>query len=182
VTENNSMAENFLANELFELGRYQEGMMHLRKYTQLEPLDPSAHARVGADYQDHEQIADAIHEYKAAIRAAKVLSSVGEPGLTKDMLAMTYANLAVSYAQLGDEAKAQENTRKAVDVDPDAVGKMVSGLAQYLPAHPSAQGYVRLGLLCQQIGHGIEAQQAFAKARQLNPQLRLPVIAEAFQQ
>jgi len=95
VTENNSMAENFLANELFSLGRYQEGMAHLRTYVRLEPLDPSAHARVGADYQDHARLPDAIHEYETAIRAAKVLGAAGQPGLPQDMLAMTYAKAGI---------------------------------------------------------------------------------------
>jgi protein O-mannosyl-transferase len=171
VTENNSMAENFLANELFSLGRYQEGMAHLRTYVGLEPLDPSAHARVGADDQDHGRLPEAIHEYESAIRAERVLESAGQPGLPADMLAMTYANLGLSYAQSGDATKAQESMKQAMVVDGDAVVRMASGLAQYLPAHPSAQGYVRLGLILTQLGREQEAEQAFAQAQELDPRL-----------
>ena len=174
VTENNSMAENFLANELFSLGRYQEGMAHLRTYVGLEPLDPSAHARVGADYQDHGRLPEAIHEYEAAIRAETVLESAGEPGLPPDMLAMTYANLGLGYAQSGDAAKAQASMKQAMVVDGDAVVRMASQLAQYLPAHPSAQGYVRLGLILTQLGRQQEAQQSFAQAQKLDPRLASP--------
>jgi len=159
---------------LFSLGRYQEGMAHLRTYVGLEPLDPSAHARVGADYQDHGRLPEAIHEYEAAIRAETVLESAGEPGLPPDMLAMTYANLGLGYAQSGDAAKAQASMKQAMVVDGDAVVRMASQLAQYLPAHPSAQGYVRLGLILTQLGRQQEAQQSFAQAQKLDPRLASP--------
>jgi hypothetical protein len=178
VTENNSMAENFLAIELFRLNRYQEGMTHLRNYARLEPLDPGAHVRVGADFQDHGHLPEAIDQYGAAISAAAKLSALGQPGLAPDTLAITYANLGLTYAQLGDSVNAQMNTRKALDIDATAVGQMVSKLAQYLHEHPSAQGYVRLGLLLAQVGDGPEARQAFAHAQHLDPRLALPPISE----
>ena len=181
VTENNSMAENFLANELFSLGRYQEGMAHLRTYVGIEPLDPNAHARVGADYQDHGQLPEAVHEYETAIRAASVLEAAGQPGLPADMLAMTYANLGLSYAQSGDATKSQESMKQAMVVDGDAVARMARGLAQYLPAHPSAQGYVRLGLILSQLGREQEAQQAFAQAQKFDPRLAAPTGAAVLQ-
>jgi protein O-mannosyl-transferase len=176
VTENNSIAENFLANELFSLGRYQEGMAHLRTYVGLEPLDPSAHARVGADYEDHGRLPEAIHEYETAIRAEQVLEAAGQPGLPADMLAMTYVNLGLSYAQSGDAAKAQASMKQAMVIDGDAVVRMASGLARYLPTHPSAQGYIRLGLLLTQLGQQQEAQQAFAQAQKLDPRLASPAL------
>jgi protein O-mannosyl-transferase len=181
VTENNSMAESFLANELFSLGRYQEGMVHLRNYTRVEPLDPNAHARVGADDLDHGQLQDAIREFETAIRGAATLSALGHSNFPADVLAMTYANLAISYAQLGEAAKADASAQKAADTDPEAVRQMIDGLVQYLRQHPAASGYVRLGLLLQQFGSRTDAQTAFAKARQLDPGLILPATADAIQ-
>jgi Flp pilus assembly protein TadD len=90
------------------------------------------------------------------------------------MLAMTYANLGLSYAQSGDATKAQESMKQAMVVDGDAVVRMASGLAQYLPTYPSAQGYVRLGLILSQLGREQEAQQAFAQAQKLDPHLASP--------
>ena len=182
VTENNSMAENFLANELFSLGRYQEGMAHLRTYVGLEPLDPSAHARVGADYQDHGRLPEAIHEYETAIRAERVLEAAGQPGLPADMLAMTYANLGLGYAQSGDAAEAQASMKQAMVVDGDAIVRMATALAQYLPAHPSAQGYIRLSLILTQLGRRQEAEQAFAQAQKLDPHLAAPTGTAPVQQ
>ena len=178
VTTNNTMAESYLANVLFGEGRYQEGMAHLRNYARLEPLDPGAHARVAADFQDHGQLPEAIKEYEAAIRAAAVLNAHAQPGMGQDVLAMTYANLGLAYAQLGDEAHARDNVRRALETDSNAIVRMVEGLSQYLPAHPTAQGYQRLGLILSLTGRGQEAQQSFAQARQLDPGLPLPIAAE----
>ncbi len=180
VTKDNTMAENFLANNLFAAGRYEEGIAHLRNYVRLEPLDPMAHARVAADFQDHGQLPEAIKEYEAAIRAALVLDSYGHPGMTRDVLAVTYANLGLAYFQLGNEAEGRDNNRKALDTDKAAVVQMVNALAQYLKVHPAAQGYLRLGLLLTQIGHRPEAQQAFAQAQRLDPGVVLPSVSEAF--
>jgi len=174
VTENNSMAEEFLSNALFTDGRYDEAMTHLRRYAALEPLDPPAHVRVGADSQDHDQFPDAIREYETAIRGAAVLANYGRPGLDSRMLAMTYANLGLIYSQIGDGAKAADNARNALSTDGEAVVQMVQDLGQAVAAHPSGAGYVRLGLLLTLIDHPAEAQQAFARAQQVDPSMQFP--------
>jgi hypothetical protein len=168
VTRNNSMAENYLATTLFGLGRYQEGMTHLRIYASMEPLDPRAHARVAADYQDHGQLAEAAKEFEAAIRGSTTLEQYGLPGLDSRMLAITYANLGVTYSQLGDAGKAAENAQKALSANPRAIGQMLRELDQAVSVRPTAPGYVRLGTLLQLFGHVSEAQQAFAQAQRLD--------------
>ena len=174
VTKNNSMAEVFLANELLTLGHYEEGMEHLRNYASLEPLDPSSHERVGADYLDHGQISDAIREFETSIRAYETLRQFDRKLFAPDQVALTYANLSVCYAQLGDSAKAHENAANALKNDSDAISHMMSGLEQYLQQRPSAAGYVRLGILLHEFGHEPEAQQAFSKARQMGSTAALP--------
>jgi hypothetical protein len=175
VTEKNTLAENFLAGALIDAGRHREGMEHLRNYAALEPLDPGAHVRVAADYQDSGQLNHAVSEYNAAIRASEVLGRYGSPGLNPEMLAITYSNLALTYAQLGDPAKSQECAAKALATDADAISKMIGSLSQVLAAHPAAKGYVRLGMLLQEFGHPEQAGQAFAQAHQLDPSV--PVLA-----
>jgi protein O-mannosyl-transferase len=175
VTENNSMAEEFLSNSLYREGRYEESMAHLRTYAALEPLDPGAHVRVGADFQDHGQIPEAIREYEQAIRGSATLTRFGaESALDSRMLAMTYLNLGLAYAQMGDSAKDAENTRKALNADADAVRQMVQDLARGLTSSPTSAGFVRLGMILTQLGQASEAQQAFARARQIEPALQLP--------
>ena len=89
-------------------------------------------------------------------------------------LAITYANLAVIYSQLGDIARARENGKKALDTDPQAVDQMISQLDLAITARPAAQGYLRLGILLSLTGRASQAQQAFAQARHLDPRLALP--------
>ena len=180
VTENNSMAEEFLSNSLFREGRYEESMAHLRAYAALEPLDPGAHVRVGADAQDHGQLPEAIREYEQALRGSATLTRFGaESALDSRLLAMTYLNLGLAYAQMGDSAKGAENTRKALNADADAVNQMVQDLARGLTSSPTSAGYVRLGMILTQLGQTSEAQQAFARARQIDPAVQLPLGIDA---
>ncbi len=175
VTENNSMAEEFLSNSLYREGRYEESMAHLRAYAALEPLDPGAHVRVGADDQDHGRLRDAIREYEQAIRgSATLMRFSAESALDPRMLAMTYMNLGLAYAQMGNAARGAENTRKALNADADAVNRMVQDLAQGLTSNPTSAGYVRLGMILTQLGQASEAHQAFTRARQIDPAVQLP--------
>ena len=174
VTEDNTLAENFLANAQFAAGDYRDGMLHLRNYARLEPLDPGAHARVAADDQDRGQFSDAALEYEKAIRANDVLIQHGTSGLDPGIIAITHANLGMTYAQLGDMAKAQRSAAMALDTDANAISQMEAGLAQNLNARPVAQGYVRLGMLLALSGKNADARQAFARAQQLDPSVALP--------
>jgi hypothetical protein len=178
VTKNNSMAENYLANDLFLAGRNEEAMVHLRDYARLEPLDPAAHIRVAADLQDHGQLPEAIKEYEGAIRASVALGKGGYSGVTPEMLSITYANLGVIYSQLGDEGKARASTQKALGTDAPAIDQMIGRLVQSMAENPNAQGFVRLGILLRQVGFGSEAARSFTAARRLDPRVALPPIDE----
>lgn len=171
VTTNNSLAESYLANTLLRDGRYQEGMAHLRNYASLEPLDPEAHARVAADDEDRGQFADAAREYEAAIRASAELEKNGVPGLDPSTLAVTYVNLGLTYGKLGNVTQAADSTRKGLMTDRKAVLQMLQNLGEILSAHPTASGYVRLGMLLQAVGDADQARQAFARARRIDPAL-----------
>ena len=174
VTRNNSMAEEFLANDLFVEGRPGEAMVHMRNYANLEPLDPLAHVRVGADYQDHGQFAPAIREYETAIRGTVVLNRRGFPGLTSEMLASTYANLAIIHSKIGQQSQAQNEMNRALSTNPAAIDDMTGQLIQSIAANRTAQGYERLGYIMKLIGHEEDAQQAFSWARRMDPRIVLP--------
>ncbi|HEY3973258.1 MAG TPA: tetratricopeptide repeat protein [Candidatus Sulfotelmatobacter sp.] len=174
VTTNNSIAEQNISNAYFSLGRYQEGMVHYRNYSRLEPLDPAAHARVAADFQDHGQLSAAIKEYEAAIRSERVVIASGVRALDSTTLAVTYANMAVIYAQLGEVEHAREQMKNALGSDRQAVEGMMNQLDQSLATRPTAEGYLRFGLFLALTGHPSEAQQAFAFAQRLDPKVGLP--------
>ena len=169
VTSNNSVAENYLAASLFSLGRYQEGMEHIRQYVVLEPLDPFAHIRVAADDQDHGLLTDAVREYEKALQANAFLIEHQSSALNSKALAITYANLGVTYLQLGDSAKAAQSGALALQTDSSAVQEMIQGMEQAVAARPVAAGYIRIGMLLQLFGQETQAQQAFLQAQGLNP-------------
>ena len=161
VTTSNSIAEHNLVDTYFLAGQHDEGMIHLRNYARLEPLDPIAHAQVGADLQDHGQLRDAINEYEIAMRA----------GPDSKTQAVTYVNLAVIYVQLGEFSKGRENAQRALQSDPATIGEMIQQLGPGVAARPTAAGYLRLGLLLSVTGHAAEAQHALALAAALDPRL-----------
>ncbi len=172
VTKDNSVAEHALATNLLASGHYEEGMLHLRKYVRLEPLDADAHARVGADSMDHGRLPEAIDDFETAIRAQATLARYGLAAMAPRGLAITYANLGVIHSQLGDEAKANADIRKALDTDAPTVEQMISRLSQLVAAHPTASGAFRLALLLRLTGREPEAEQAFALSERLDSQLK----------
>lgn len=177
ATKDNSIAEHHLANELFRLRRYKEWIFHLQNYARLEPLDPEAHAKLGAYLQDRGRLQEAINEYEDAIRANAIQLRSGAPGLETGTLAITYTNLSVIYTQFGDQGKARENTQKALATDAAAVDAMIDQLRQAVTATPTAQGYLRLGLLLYQRGSSPEADEAFIRARRLDANIVVPPVA-----
>ena len=174
VTSNNSLAENYLATELFREDRYDDAIIHLRNYAKLEPLDPVAHVRVAADFQDRWELPEAKKEFETGIRAANALNRRGLPGLSTDALAISYANLAVVYSALGDDSSARISMNRALQTDPAAVDHMMGRLVKAIAANRSAGGYLRLGYLLKLIGHGEEARQAFSWARRYDPRVPVP--------
>ncbi len=178
VTKDNMIAESNLAGNLFLLGRHDEAIPHLRNYARLQPLDPLAHAQLAADYQDHGQLDDAVREYQASLRAAGALRRTGVSDEDPEMWAINTTNLSVIYAQLGDTTKARQSISQALEVDAPAVDRMMGDLVRALAANPTAQGYVRLGVLLHLIGHADEGQQALAIAQHLDPRVALPKLAQ----
>jgi len=179
VTKDNSVAENGLAIALFDLGRYDEGIIHMRNFARLEPLIPEPHMRVAADYEDRGQFSDALREYEAALRADAIQKKAGLSGLDSGPLAIIYANMGVIYAQLDQQAKSRAYANRALETDAQALGQMMGSLAQELAAHPTAQGCLRLGLLLEQAGMIPQARQYFLQVQQLDPSMTLPSVAQA---
>lgn len=178
VTGDNMIAESNLAGNLFELGRHDEAIPHLRNYARLQPLDPVAHAQLAADYHDHGKLAEAIKEYQSSLGAAGALRRTGMGSVNPEMVAITYANLSVIYGQLGDKAQSQDSMAKALDTDASAVDHMMGELLRTLSVNPTAQGYVRLGLLLRLLGHASEGDEALAIARRLDSQAATRKLAE----
>jgi len=84
------------------------------------------------------------------------------------MMALNFANMGVIYAQLGDDTRARQLFRKGLDTDEDAVVRMISQLANVVQSNPSAKGYLHVGIMLELADQHVQAQEAFARARQLD--------------
>jgi protein O-mannosyl-transferase len=158
ITEDNFVAEDHLAGLLVEQGRIDEANRLFESAARIAPLDPVSHTGLAAAAQDRGDLQEAIRNYNIALHAK------GE-----GLLAMTYANLAVVYRQLGDYSTARQNSEQALSHNHETVEIMIQESLEALQSVPEASGYVRLGFLMEGAGRMDDAQSAFEKALQLNP-------------
>ena len=157
VTTDNFIANDELAGLLLRDGK-PEALQYYEAAAQEAPFDPVSHAAIAAVLQDRGDMEGAIREYEIALRAR-------DP----NFLANAYANLAVIYFSQGKNSEARTEAAKAMAYDPAAIHAMIRQLAGVLPEHPSAPGYLRLGLLSEVAGQNQDARAAFQRALQINP-------------
>jgi tetratricopeptide (TPR) repeat protein len=158
VTKDNFVAEDHLAGLLVEQGRINEANRFFESAARVAPLDPISHTGLAAAAQDRGDLQEAIRNYNIALNAKN-----------RGLLAMTYANLAVVYRQLGDYSTAQQNSELALSHNHETVEVMIQESLEALQSVPEASGYVRLGFLLEGVGRMDYAKSAFEKALQLNP-------------
>jgi protein O-mannosyl-transferase len=157
VTTDNFIANDELGGLLLRNGK-PEALQYYKAAAREAPFDPVSHAAVAAALQDRGDMEGAIREYQIALRAR-------DP----NFLANAYANLAVIYFSQGKNSEAKAEAAKAMAYDPEAINAMIRQLAGVLPEHPSAPGYLRLGLLSEVAGQNQEARVAFQRALQIDP-------------
>jgi len=158
LTKDNFVAEDHLAGLLVEQGRIAEANRLFESAARVAPLDPISHTGLGAAAQDRGDLQEAIRNYEIALHAKD-----------QGLLAMTYANLAVVYRQLGDYSTARQNSELALSHDHETVEVMIQESLEALQSVPEPSGYVRLGFLLEGAGRMDHAKSAFEKALQLNP-------------
>jgi len=108
VTQGNLLAEDNLAIQLLHMGRSEEALVHFKSASSINPDDPLSRLNIGADYQDHGHLAEAMAEYTA------VLQSTDDPKL----LVPAYRNLGAAYRKLSDFSKSIESYEQALRIDP----------------------------------------------------------------
>jgi len=125
----------------------------------IEPLDPTSHGVLASFLQDRGDFQGAIRDYEI------VLLANSNPA----MQAHIYASLGVIYRQLGEYAKAREDSERALHLDSNSVLDTIQQTSEIVAAHPDAPGYFQLGLLREGAGQIAEAQSAYQQALRLNP-------------
>jgi len=159
VTQNNYVADDGIAYVLLHEGR-PEALGYYEEAARIALRDPISHNAVAGDLQDHGKLSEAVEQYNVALRAGP------EPKLS----AHIYAELGLIYRQLGDDARAQQNSLLSLHADPQELPKMITQLSERVGERPAATGYFRLGLLLEAANRIAEAKDAYAQALQLNPQ------------
>jgi len=106
LTDMEPMARVTLADKWFEDGRFAEAIDLLRQLLHLNPLTPGIHERLGDALYADEMLEEALEEFKTAV-------IIGGQGQAK-----AYSGLARCYFDLEDNKEAEENARKALQLDP----------------------------------------------------------------
>lgn len=127
VTDGNLLAEDNLGIQLLHMGRFDEAMLHFQNADRINPMDPLSHLNIGADYQDHGRLPEAIAQYN------EVLQLTSDPKL----LVPAYKNLGAAYRKMGDFPKAIENYQTALRIDPTQTDILLA--IGYLQRDQSAQ-------------------------------------------
>ena len=170
VTEDNYMAEDQMGVTLVDAGRKQEAFPHFQKAVRLNSWDALGHLNLGALIAEQGHLREAIPDYEAAAQL--------DPG---DALApLAYSDLGNIYRELGDYPHAracyQEALRRRPDLESAFAGlgmlemyEAIGRLATTVATHPTAEGYLQLGQLQQQLGRFEDARAAYSKVLILSP-------------
>ena len=130
-----------LAQTYLKLNRVEEAIVGFERTIQMDPGHYRARTNLGVLYKNAGRTADAIRQFEKALESAP--NSVNALG-----------NLGVAYSMAGQQEKAIATLRRAVDLSPQ---------------NPLL--HMNLGVAFQRAGLKIEAEEQFAIARRLNPNL-----------
>lgn len=177
VTANNFVAEDNLGGALILEGKEEEAHAHFGAAARINPKDPMSHSNLGTYYLTHNQMQEAVKQYKAA---AEMTS---DPGL----LAQTYANLGAAYRALNEDGSAETSYNHSLRLNANQYnawlglgllaqkqGKLteaVTDLSRSVELQPTAQGYFSLGRALAQSGRTIDALAAYDQALKISPDL-----------
>ena len=177
VTTNNFIAEDNLAGALILQDKVEEAYPHFQAAAHINPKDPMSHSNLGAYYETHNRLSEAITQYEAAV------SLTSDPGL----LAQTYANLGSTYRALGDDDQAKKNFDESLRLNSNQfnawlglgllaqkqgkLGEAITDLSRSVELQPTAQAYLELGRMLTQTGHIPEAIDAYQQALKISPDL-----------
>ncbi len=170
LTVNNFVAEENLGNSLVAFGLDEEALPHFLKAEQIDPENVTARMNLGIALLHRGRTAEAIEHFEAVAQISK------DPS----MLASAYDGLGVANAELGERSKARKYFLQTLHFEPVDKNSLynlglleteegIDKLSALVSKHPTADGYLQLGQFLQQERRISEAQVAYKKALELDP-------------
>lgn len=172
VSIDNFVAEEDLAVGLANRGRNDEAFPHFLIARQIRPTDAVANLNIGINLEQHGRHQDAIREFEVLTR------------LTNDPQELfdAHKRMANIYKEIGNPEKARTEFLQAQRIKPNdlallaelgdlEIDEAIARAARPVSAHPTAEGYLQLGQLLQNVGRTPAAQVAYKNALRLNPNL-----------
>jgi tetratricopeptide (TPR) repeat protein len=175
VTQNNFIAEDNLGGALIEEGKEEEAHAHFQAAARINPKDPMSRSNLGAYFQTHNRLPEAVDQYDAVI------------ALTSDagLLAQTYANLGAAQRTLGQDELARKSFEQALKLNSNQFNawlglgllarkqakfdEAIAELSRSLDLRPTAEGYFELGGTLAQTGRPNQALEAYNAALKIDP-------------
>lgn len=177
VTQDNFIAEDNLGGALILQGKEDEAHAHFEAASRINPKDPMSRSNLGAYFQTHRQLHEAVEQYQAAI------ALTADPGL----LAQIYANLGAAQQELRDDVAAHDDFRHSLRLNENQFNawlglgllaekrgdfpEAIADLNRSISVQPTAQAYLELGRTLEQAGHTAEAVEAYQQALRISPDL-----------
>jgi tetratricopeptide (TPR) repeat protein len=179
VDPSDSVAEDVVGSEIL-MGALNKGLpvsgeaqAHFRKALTIDPKDSDALLNIGADLQARGKIQEAIADYKAAMENAQDIS----------LKLRILTDLGSAYEAAHDIPTARDYYQKALKLgprnDPTAFAgfartftdEQIADLTRTLAAHPTAEGYLKLGKLQEGAGYNRAATLSYKHALLIDPKL-----------
>lgn len=175
VTRNNGLAENDYAVALMERGEPQLAAPHFVRAVQFSPDLASPHYNLAVLLQKQNQLADAEHEYRAAL------------ALSSDQveIVQSHNNLGILYLAEGKYAEAMTELSAAIAIDPNEqnsyigrgtaemqltnVDAALSDFSKATQIAPSPIAFYWMGRAFERKGNTQQAIRAYAAALQMAP-------------
>ena len=175
VTHNNFIAEDNLGGALILEGKEEDAHLHFEAAARINPKDPMSRSNLGAYFQTHNQMREAIAQYETAVSLTSDLGLLGQ----------TYANMGAAHRVLGEDEQAQMDFEQSLHLNPNQFnawlgmgllarkqGKLDEAIRDFsrsLEVQPTAQAYLELGRVLVQAGHKAQALQAYQQALKISP-------------
>ena len=175
VTRNNGLAENNFAVALMERGEKVEAAKHFEAAVRYSPDLASPHYNLALMLQQHNQLAEAEHEYRAALALSSDQTEIVQSHNNLGILYLGEQKLPESLAELNAAIALDPNEqnsyigRGTIELQTGNADAAATDFAKAASIGPSPLALFRLGQALERKGEVQQATKAYAAALQLAP-------------